>query len=243
MVVGFCRLCRRDNVELQESHYMPAALYPKRISLEYISRTGVRPLAGEITQPLLCSDCEQRFSQYGESEVLRHIAGKIANKPSLLVPKLEQLTALEQDETLKSYCGSDAGLNMDMFAYFALSMAWRSTHSWPVPGGDDTKPLSLGLFKEPIRQFLAGETGEFPRDTAVTVFVCTDKMSRDVWYLPAQADEPWTHDVKFLAFGVQFRVTCGKDMHPTVRRDSCHMGRKLIHLANFEPKTTEALAI
>lgn len=243
MVLGFCNLCRRDNVELQESHYMPAALYPKKIRLEYISRTGIRPLAGEITQCFLCSDCEQRFSEYGESEVLRHIAGKIADKPSPLVPKLERLTLREEDPTLKSYCGADAGLDMDMFAYFALSMAWRATHSWPVPGGDETKPLSLGLFKEPIRQFLVRETGEFPNDTAVTVIVCTDKVSREAWYLPSQADELWTHDVKFLAFGVQFRVTCGKSMHPLVRRDSCHTNGKLIHLANCEVETAEALAI
>jgi hypothetical protein len=63
---------------------------------------------------------------------LGHIAGKIANKPSPLLAKLEALTVKEEDETLKSYCGSDAALNMDMFAYFALSMVWRSTHSWPV---------------------------------------------------------------------------------------------------------------
>lgn len=88
-------------------NYMPAALYPKNIKLEYLSQGGRRSLPVEITAPLLCFECEQRSSKNGESEVLRHIAGKIANRPSPLVPKLEALTVREADETLKSYCGSD----------------------------------------------------------------------------------------------------------------------------------------
>jgi hypothetical protein len=46
---------------------------------------------------------------------------------------------------------------------------WRSTHSWPVSGEENTKPLRLGLYEEPVRRFLAGETMDFPRETAVTV--------------------------------------------------------------------------
>ena len=141
-MLGTCKLCLTPGVKLQMSHYMPAALYPKNIKLEYLSRGGVRTVVAdnEIKMPLLCFECEQRFSAQGESEVLRHIAGKIANKPSPLLAKLSPLTVQEEDGTLKSYCGGDAGLNMDMFAYFALSMAWRSTISWPVDGEDDTKP-------------------------------------------------------------------------------------------------------
>lgn len=222
---------------------MPAALYPKNIKLEYLSRGGVRTLVAdnEIKMPLLCSRCERRFSEEGESEVLRHIAGKIANKPSPLLAKLSPLTAKEQDETLKSYCGAEAGLNMDMFAYFALSMAWRSTHSWPVSGEEDTKPLTLGLFREPIRRFLAGETQDFPSDTAVTVIVCTDKLSREAWFLPAQTDDIWYHDLKFLAFGVMFRVMLGRSMPADLRRESCHADGKRIHLGDVSVKTCKVL--
>jgi len=176
---------------------MPAALYPKNMKIEYLSRGGVRTLVAdnEIKAPLLCYECEQRFSRNGESEVLRHIAGKIANKSNPLLAKLAPLTVKEEDETLKSYCGTEAGLNVDMFAYFALSIAWRSTHSWPVSGEDDTKPLTLYQYTEPVRQSLAEETKQFPRDTAVTVIVCTDKVSREAWFLPAQSDDIWYHDL------------------------------------------------
>jgi hypothetical protein len=91
---------------------MPAALYPKNIKLGYLSRGGIRTLVAdnEIKAALLCFKCEQRFSQRGESEVLGQIAGKIANKPSPLLAKLGPLTVREEDETLRSYCGAEAGL-------------------------------------------------------------------------------------------------------------------------------------
>jgi len=131
---------------------------------------------------------------------------------------------------------------MDMFAYFALSMAWRSTYSWPVPGGEDTKPLSLGFYREPIRQFLAGETNQFPTDTAVIVIVSTDKVSREAWLLPAQSDDVWHHDLRFLAFGVLFRLVLGKNMPAVLRRDSCHADGKRIHVGDTSSKLHEALA-
>lgn len=242
-MLGTCKLCLTPGVKLQMSHYVPAALYPKNIKLEYLSRGGVRTVVAdnEIKMPLLCFECEQRFSAQGESEVLRHIAGKIANKPSPLLAKLSPLTVREEDETLKSYCGAEAGLKMDMFAYFALSMAWRSTFSWPVEGEEDTKPLTLGLYREPVRRFLAGEAQEFPRDTAVTVILCTDTLSREAWFLPAQTDDIWFHDLRFLAFGVMFRVSLGKEIPDVLRRDSCHADGKRIHVGDATSKTRQAL--
>lgn len=231
-------------MELQESHYMPAALYPKNIKLEYLSRAGVRTVSGdsEIKAWLLCFSCEQRFSQNGESEVLGHIAGKIANKPKPLLAKLERLTVKEEDESLKSYCGTEAGLNMDRFAYFALSIAWRSTHSWPVLNQEDTKPCSLGQYEQPVRLFLAGKTKEFPREAAVIVIVCTDAVSRKTWLLPAQSDDIWCHDLRFLAFGVMFRVMLGRDVPSDLKRDSCHSEGKRIHVGDASRMTLESLA-
>jgi hypothetical protein len=86
-MLGNCKLCGKENCELQVSHYMPAALYPKNIMLEYLPRDK-QPLT-EITDFLLCFNCEQRFNRRGESEVLRHIAGKIANKLNPIVAKFD----------------------------------------------------------------------------------------------------------------------------------------------------------
>ena len=240
-MVGTCALCLTADCELRESHYMPAALYPKNQKLELLPRVPGQTEVEEITMPLLCARCEHRFNKRGESEVLRHIAAKIANKPSPLVPKLETLTVLEGDETLKSYCGSDAGLNMDMFAYFALSMAWRGIHSWPRTGRPDLTPICLGLYREPIRRFLAEETIDFPAEASVIVIACTDKISREAWFLPSQRDDVWFHDVRMLALGVFFRVLLGRSVPDVLMRDSCHAVGKRIHVGDASKRTRESL--
>jgi hypothetical protein len=192
-MIGTCALCLTKNCELRESPYMPAALYPKNQKLELLPRVQGQTGVEEMIMPLLCALCEERFNKRGELEVLRHIAAKIANKPNPLISKLEPLTVRYQDETMKSYCGSDAGLDMDAFAYFALSMAWRGIFSWPS-GRPDLKPIPLGLYEEPIRRFLAEETNEFPSETLVLVVVCTDKISREAWIPPTECNNVWYHD-------------------------------------------------
>jgi len=76
-------------------------------------------------------------------------------------------------------------------------------HSWP-------RTLTLELYEEPIRQFLAEETAEFPKEAAVIVIVGTDKLTGETWFLPTQCDDVWFHDVGFLALGVMFRVIPGR---------------------------------
>jgi hypothetical protein len=126
---------------------------------------------------------------------------------------------------------------MDMFAYFALSIAWRSTHSWPMAGGKHTRPLRLGFYEEPIRRFLAEETMDFPSEASVLVTVCTDKVSREAWFLPTQCDDVWYHDIRFLVFGVFFRVLLGRSIDDLPTIDACHAAGKRIHLGNVSEKT------
>jgi hypothetical protein len=241
-MVGTCALCLTKNCELRESHYMPAALYPKNQKLEMLPRVQGQTGVEEMFMPLLCGVCEERFNKRGESEVLRHLAAKIANKPSPLVPKLDALTARYQDETMKSYCGSDAGLNMDMFAYFGLSMAWRGIHSWPRTGRPDLTPIRLGLYEEPIRRFLAEETMDFPAEALVIVIVCTDKISREAWIPPTQCDTVWYHDIHFIAFGVLFRILLGRSIDDVPKIESCHSAEKRIHVGDVSRKTRQSLA-
>ena len=77
---------------VRESHYMPRACTPRMSNWNTSQVGGVREIVedNEIVMYLLCDDCEQRFSQRGESEVLKHIAAKIAKKPMLF---LERFTA------------------------------------------------------------------------------------------------------------------------------------------------------
>jgi hypothetical protein len=70
------------------------------------ARPHVARMRTEVETPFACNgariDCEERFNKRGESEVLRHIAGKIANKLNPILSKLKPLSVDEEDHTLKS---------------------------------------------------------------------------------------------------------------------------------------------
>ncbi len=78
MLVGVCRLCLETKL-LRKSHFIPAALYHKHRKPSYATRKLSGPLdskAKHIRAHLLCADCEQRFEQGGESEVLHWVNPK-----------------------------------------------------------------------------------------------------------------------------------------------------------------------
>lgn len=80
MPKGLCKLCHEDR-DLRESHYVPAALYPTNAKeLIFTTREATHAERFEVTKYLLCGDCEQRFSDHGESEVLSHVAAKLVPK-------------------------------------------------------------------------------------------------------------------------------------------------------------------
>jgi hypothetical protein len=184
---GTCRLCREDK-ELLDSHFVPAALYPKGKKISYATRTSSGAAPAEVKAHLLCRECEERFNRNGESEVLRLLAPKITRKPLPLLSKVQNATPLRSapdGSRVLIYSGPSVGIDTKQFAYFALSLAWRaSVHEWTLPDGTRTLPCDLGRDHEPVRRFLLG-MAPFPSQTAVVMTVCTDDASRAVWIAPS----------------------------------------------------------
>src|SRR5260370_20546655 len=95
MPTGICTRCRQDK-ELRESHFMPAALYPTNAKkLVFTTKAATHTERFEVKQYLLCADCEMRFSKYGESEVLGLVAAKLVPRKPHEFPLMERLTAKE----------------------------------------------------------------------------------------------------------------------------------------------------
>jgi len=231
-----------EQKELQESHYICSALYPKKTTLEFLGRRSVSRNAQHIKAPLLCWDCEQLFARNGESEVLLRIAPKIARKGAFpLYDKLRVAWPREDALSLKRYAGYEVGLDMDKFAYFMLSLVWRgAVHAWPDGEGGVCKPLPLGEFSEPIRRYLLGQA-DFPPNTSVIVIVCSDELSRRAWFLPTELWEANCLNFRFLAFGVFFRAMMGKNIPQFYRDASCMAPQKWIAMGDCERRTRETL--
>ncbi len=244
MPEGICPLCLNPKEKkLHESHYIPAALYPKRRKLQYATRISTGPLLNQnqIKNPLLCFDCEQRFDQNGESDVLRWINPKGKRFP--LSEMLKVALPRDYDPTLSRYSGADLGVDMDKFAYFAISMVWRgAVHDWVMFDGTVRPRTELGGFLEPMRQYLMGKA-PIPPDTSVIVIVTNDDESRKVWTTPSMHVEADCLNFRFLTFGVLFRVMMGYRMWDFFRHQSCVSPRKCLFYGSAKHRMPEIMQI
>jgi hypothetical protein len=178
MPIGVCKLCLQTK-DLQNSHYMPKGAYKinrapalKNASPVVLSDEQLLQSTAQISDYLLCSDCEQKFSRNGEAWVLNNVPRNYGEK----FPILDALNAeapLLVDGGTKLYAGAKVKLiDMERVVYFALSVFWRgAVRQWISSLRSETPSVHLHSFEEPIRQFLLG-TSPLPDDVAIWVLVC-----------------------------------------------------------------------
>jgi hypothetical protein len=145
-----CKLCKQDR-ELRESHFLPAAVYAQ---LREDAQQNPNPVlitsrvslttSKQITGRVLCAECEERLSKLGERWVLANMA-----RPEgfLIQEALVATKPIEANESIAYYSSADvAAINMDALVYFALSVFWRaSTHRWSNVSGF-MEGIDLGPF-------------------------------------------------------------------------------------------------
>ena len=237
---GICRLCLQERW-LRLSHFLSAFLYrkcfqrgtPNPHPVMMTSRRAV-PTAMQVKDYLLCADCEERFSKYGETWA----AGQVYD--GKYFPLLQRLTlALPflETPTLRGVSGVAAGIDTDKLAYFGLSILWRAAaHKWKMPGGRTTS-INLGSYEDPIRRFLLGET-KLPSDIIVVATACTDWLSQGSFYTPcAVRGNPFTA-YAFLARGISFSVLVGSDVPASMQELCClASSRKPVFAADHRAKS------
>jgi hypothetical protein len=173
--IGKCALCLIEGKQLRDSHYVPAGVY--RVLRDESAEDGnPNPiLLGEraaiqtskqITDYLLCPECEDRLNRNGENYFLkicwRRNGFKLhaildATPPSLLFPRIKVYAAANFPE-----------INVQAISYFAASMFWRaSVHDW---NGRGDEQIQLGPYEQQFRKYLMAES-DFPVDCALWVSV------------------------------------------------------------------------
>jgi hypothetical protein len=217
-----CKLCREDR-QLRESHFLPAAVYAQLrensqqnpnpvLMTSRISLTTSRQITGRV----LCAECEERFSRLGETWVLANMA-RLEGFP--IQEALAATKPIAANENFAYY--STAGIlaiNMDALAYFALSMFWRaSAHTWRNVSGL-MEGIELGPYEEAIRHFLLGD--RFPADTVILVSIWPTKDVLPAAYTPRRGRAPGYHCCNFLIPGLEFKLLTGRAI-PEVLRAAC----------------------
>lgn len=199
-----CALCGEAK-ELQNSHYMPKALYNiarQKGGVDEISapirtdsNTGnIFYDSNQFSKYLLCKCCEERFNKCGENIVCKE--SKHHDK-FILREKFCQSSSTERLENTKI-------INIEAYAYFALSIIWRgSITEWGV--GVDDMYDSLGAYEHPIRLYLLGED-KFPQDILVRIFINTDEKFSSKFSFPERHTYKTVVRYEFSAPGIFFRV-------------------------------------
>ncbi len=212
-----CPLCLRIGVELRNSHLIPKAVYHrlredgnKYPDPIHLADSIILQTSKQTSDYLLCNDCEQRFSKYGEDWVLKN-GLRIADKQFRF---RDTLSAVDSRETAR---GSSVYFEVDQSAiealtYFSLSVFWRAAvHTWKTPTGNEIN-ISLGKYQEPIREFL--RTGARLPENCLNLFcfVASDDSFCGGAVLPlTMLSHPYHHQ-SFSAAGFTFYLYTGKQI-------------------------------
>jgi hypothetical protein len=223
MPTGVCKLCLRTE-NLQDSHLIPAATYKKaretgKRSQHPLTLTAKASFQNsrQISDFVLCKDCEHRFNVGGEAYVMRLVTFK---KRFPLLEKLRASKPAHHAEILETeaYAVRDSGdVNRIKIAYFAASVFWRaSAHTWR---SEDGQPLRIRLgsvYQEEFREFLLGKK-EFPLRA---VFACSDRLSQEAFFMPStrRTSDFLVHG--FVCRGILFALVVGKSIPVQFRKIS-----------------------
>ena len=135
MPQGQCKLCLNTR-ELQDSHFMPAALYRATRNATapnpnpaVITSRGTVQTSQQMKDFLLCKDCEDLFNNHGEKYVMGQVnrSGKFP-----LLETLRKATPTRITGGFHWYSIVDVlSVDRDKLGYFALSVFWRAAvHVW-----------------------------------------------------------------------------------------------------------------
>ena len=244
MEIGVCKLCLQTR-PLQDSHYLPKGAYkanrapsltnpnPVVVSNEQLSRSSA-----QLSDYLLCSDCEQKFSKNGESWVLANIPRNYGQKFPIF-DALNSAIPILVDGGTKVYAGAQVkSLDMPKLVYFALSVFWRgAVHVWKSSLKSTAPDIHLSHFEEPIRRFLL-DGSALPSDVSLTIFVCPNGSVLNAMLVPWEAKLPECARYLFYVSGLGFVLHFGERLPQNFRKMCAHHSPDKIILVSVELENT-----
>jgi hypothetical protein len=222
---GTCKLCKVDNQQLCDSHYLPKKVYgiarsPQlRSPLPFVlGGPHLKQASDQLRDYVFCQTCEERLNKNGERLVLANIPQDYES-PFPLQAALKSLkpTLVRSDVDVYDVTGVEA-FEVDKLVYFAASMFWRGAiHDWATPSGLGAPAVELCWYEEPLRKFLMGEA-LLPDDVTVTVGIWHAKVVLQAAYVPCPSHLPECQRYWFYIPGIIFSLYFGKGIPVDVRQ-------------------------
>ena len=217
---------------LKDSHLIPKWAYKRLLNADQESKHPIR-VAGDaacltskqITQHLLCEDCESLFSK--REDYVAQLTALENDAPKIL----QSVTRLDTPRKVLSELGSN--IDSEQIAYFASSILWRSCVM--------RRGCQLGPYESQFRSYLL-EEGSFPSFAMLSLGILEPSAPSDNpyhWINPylwvtepssSRADALRLHG--FILCGLVFRCFIGQAL-PTKVKQICLAGtapRKYVSL-------------
>src|ERR1017187_7750829 len=225
-----CALCH--NVRpLLDSHFLPAAVYKNlldpagQIKNTIVSNgTTAAERSNQVSQPLLCQDCEILFQQGGESWVLgRRLMpdGSFRLRETLQAATPARTTA--SGDTVYE-AGGIQDIGPEQLVYFAASIFWRAgVADWRLPIGEYEKLTLAPSLIEALRKYLLGEQ-PLPSDVVILLHVSAAAQPIQATFLPypVNGDGQGFH---FYIPGMLFTLVTGQG--PLIEASLAHHPNRL----------------
>lgn len=169
--VGKCELCQTDELELQNSHFIPKFVYAR---LNLVKKTGTRieisdnklrlyNLDTQITGYKFCAECEKKLDQGGENYFAKVGIPSKQSRIPILWEKVKQHVTSDKCRALPDQI---TGIDSKQIYHFALGLFWRATLSWDK---HQAITIPVGVTEE-IRKYL-DKGGDFPVNVQIGVFL------------------------------------------------------------------------
>ena len=229
---GKCELCHAT-ADLRDSHYLPKSGYKKTRANELknphpviLSDGKAKRSSLQVRDYKFCGDCERRFNEGGERWILNNTP-QTYDDPFFLHSLLKSKTPTLNGNDLLFPQANIPEVDLAKLVYFALSIFWRGTRSWPPVDGGRPPKLYLGRQEKAIRAFLLGR-GKLPQDVVVTVAVWPYRKVYPLALMPRVAGISY-RSYWFYFFGFIFLLALGKKIPASVRRTcSYHSSEKFL---------------
>ena len=209
-----CALCRR-HLPLCDSHLLPKAIY-RLLRKKVTNQSPVLFGNGysystdkQVTDYLLCLDCEARFRRLGEDWVLRQCyrggsTFRLRSTVQSVAPDRQNA-----DVQVYSLTGNPAitPAESEMLIYFAMSVFWRAgVHTWRYQG--HRIGIDVGPYLEQIRLYLTGEAA-FPSRVILVIRVSSLVKLAEFMNAPEGRNEDGFHFRSFAIPGLTFLLFVG----------------------------------
>jgi hypothetical protein len=165
---------------------------------------------------LLCFDCEQRVSKFGECWVLANCLqkGGITFPLAALLASKTPALAGRNSSTKVNNAAEIPEIDLSALAYFGASIFWRGCiHPWNTDG---TIPVNLGPYQEQFRRYLLGNQ-EFPEHCYLLVAFRDAKELSGLTYPPVGGRQGTHHVYRFPMPGLAFTLLIGRKTTQNLR--------------------------